>query len=182
MEQVEVILQGQVINIKRTTHSNNQMVVEITENGITHRSTYECDYQSARYSLERNITTQFDASTFARYEGYDYELLKIDTHTYYYTPTAMTYYDIFNDLSAAFCSVGWFKVATISTIAAVIASNSYAEVETKIVVKEFWYQETTYGQFVSYLCEYAASTYVQNASGGWDFLGVTSDSYNTLYL
>lgn len=181
IEQVEVILQGQVIAVKRTTYSDNRMVIEVTENGVTQSATYSCDYNAVRNFLECKLNHS-EISTLERYPGFTYEYLKTDIQTYYYSPTAMTYYEIFNELSAAFCSVWWFGAATISTIAAIIAASSSAEVETKIVVTQYWYEETQSGQFISYLCEYVATVYIQNESGAWEYAGVTSGDYNTLYL
>lgn len=182
VEQVEVVLNGQTIDIKRTTYSDNRVVVEITENGTTKQAVSTGDFLSLREILAYDELAYRGISTFERYAGYSYELMKTEKLTYYYSPTAMTYYDIFNDLSALLCSVRWFNLATISTIAAIICANSSADVETKIVVTEYWYLETASGAFVSYLCEYVATTYIQNSSGGWDYAGVASGDYNTLYM
>ena len=182
VENVNVILRGETINVRRTIYSDNQMVIDITENGVTKSISTNCDYLQLRNMLEYDANRDSEVSTFERHEGYTYTYLKTDTQSYWYTPDAMTYYDIFNDLSALFCELAWFKLATISTLAAIIAANSYAEVNTRIDVTQYWYEEKASGQFVSYLCEYVATVYVETSPGSYTYADHTSGDYNTLYL
>lgn len=182
VENVQVIIGAETINVTRTIYPNNHMVIAITENGVIRNITGSCDYQSLRTMLEIDASRSSGITPFERYDGYTYTYFTTRTQEYLYTPEAMTYYDIFNDLSAMFVDIGCFKLATLSTIAAIIAANSYAEVKTCIVVTENFYEETSGGEFISYLCEYEAKVYTGGNDGKATYIGSTTGDYNTLYI
>lgn len=179
VESIEVNVNGDTIFVNRETFENNNVLLTITEDGVTQTfnqtGSYELLLQAVKGELRAN-----DGRFYGRVAGYNYRYMKAVSSTDYLTPQNNTYSTI---LAAVSGTLGYLGLpgSTITGIASMIFAANAAPVETKIVTTRHWYEmtEKSSGGFIGYHCEYVVGTYVRNSSGGWTYLGSQTGEFDS---
>lgn len=179
-EYVEISINGDIINILRTTYNDNTCILKITEKGTVTTSKYTTDYKKL-YEILKDNSFALSATARGRVDGYTYDFMKTVTQTEYYKVENATYAMILSGLSSLLAPAS-IPLSVISSVASALYGLSGGNVDAKYVIYRNWYEvtETASGEYISYYCEWNLHTYAKHVeNGSWVSLGVERGDFNS---
>lgn len=178
VESIKVTINGRAVIVNRETLDNNNVILTITENGVTQIFNQTGSYELLLQAVKGERRASY-GPFYGRVAGYNYRYMKAVSSTDYLTPKNNTYSIILATVSGALGSPG-LPGSTITGVASMIFAANGAPVETKLVTTRHRYEvtEKSSGGFIGYHCEYVVDTYVRNSSGGWTYLGSQTGEFD----
>lgn len=181
-ERVEIEVDGNAVNMVRTSYENGTAVMSISENGVVTTTTFEINYARLAETLKGSRFGSLPV-TRGRVSGYTYTYMKTVTQIEYYEAEYGTYAALLSGLSAFLAYYG-IPGANVVSIASAIYSFNSSAVDSKFIYYRHWYEvtETSSGGFIGYYCEWSVFTYVKDGNGNWVYLAPyesgSFDSFN----
>lgn len=178
-EQIIIDVNGAPVYMTRTSYENNTAVLEITENGVTTRSTHAINYEELKENLSG---TNYHGASMARgrVDGYTYTYLRTISQTSYCKESYTTYSALLSAVSIALAAAE-IPGANIVAIASLLYSFSASSIDAKFVTYRHWYEvtETSSGAYLSYYCEWSTFVYAKDTSGNYVYMGKESGDFDS---